>query len=139
MREETRNRLRAEWKAHENWVPPVCRLSLAQSTHDEAQASHYSVLGIGPFANTTEIRAAYLALSRTKHPDRGAREHSDTARTQPLTFSAPELTLLHHCCTPAGGSNEEFIQIQEAWTVLSDPKARAAYDRMLVSAGARRC
>ena len=39
-----------------------------------AQRAWYDVLGVGPAATAGETRAAYLALVKTWHPDRFARE-----------------------------------------------------------------
>jgi curved DNA-binding protein CbpA len=63
---------------------------------------HYAVLGVRPSADAREIRAAYLRVMRTSHPDLrpGDPRAADAAR-----------------------------RANEAWRVLRDPAARAAYDR----------
>lgn len=59
----------------------------------------YTILQVGPRAPLAEIRAAYRALARQHHPDL------------------------------AGGSHEKMAALNNAWSVLSDPVARAEYDR----------
>ncbi len=66
---------------------------------------HYEVLGVTPDASMDEIRASYLTLARSAHPDvqrdAAARERAeDTMRT-----------------------------INAAWAVLSDVDERSHYDR----------
>ena len=67
-------------------------------------ADHYAILQVDPRADPDVIKAAYRALARRYHPDR------------------------------AGGSHERMIALNEAWAVLRDPVARAAYDRGRLSA-----
>ncbi len=59
----------------------------------------YAILQVDPRAPRAEIRAAYRALARQHHPDL------------------------------AGGSCEKMAALNNAWSVLSDPVARAEYDR----------
>lgn len=67
---------------------------------------HYEELGIAPTAAPAEIRAAYVALAREHHPDRLAdRDAAEQA-----------------------ASAARMARINAAWTVLSDPGRRAAYD-----------
>ena len=73
--------------------------------------THYEVLGVARHADDTEIRRAYLDLARRHHPDAD------------------------------GGDAEVMLRVNEAWSVLSDPASRAAYDARLgpdVRAFARR-
>lgn len=70
------------------------------------EPGHYEELGVAPTATAAEIRAAYVALARKHHPDRlGGR--SDAERTHAAARMA---------------------RVNAAWTVLSDPARRAAYD-----------
>ncbi len=66
----------------------------------------YGVLGVPRTATTAEIRSAYLALARRHHPDRmsgrPASEQAVAAR--------------------------RMAQVNAAWTLLSDPARRAAFD-----------
>ena len=67
--------------------------------------SHYEVLGVGESASPDEIRAAYRAQIRKFHPD---------------VYEGP-----------AEEATERAIELNGAWAVLSDPKRRGLYDRML--------
>jgi hypothetical protein len=68
--------------------------------------TYYEVLGVPADASPEAIRQAYVALARRHHPDFFA-SGDDTVRR----------------------SNERTMQeINEAWTVLSDPAARRRYD-----------
>lgn len=67
-------------------------------------ADHYRLLGVPPTAEVADIRAAYLRLMRSCHPDLrpGDPAAAETAR-----------------------------QANLAWKVLREPQRRAAYDRQL--------
>lgn len=67
------------------------------------QPDYYAVLGVPPDATPEEIQRAYRQLARRYHPD-----------TNNTT-----------------GALERFLEIQEAYQVLSDPQRRAAYDATL--------
>lgn len=64
---------------------------------------HYAVLGVARTASVDEIRRAYRQRMRRVHPDSAA----------------------------AGASTAEVTRISEAWSVLSSPARRAAYDVQL--------
>lgn len=69
-------------------------------------ASHYDELGVAPEASPAQIRAAYVALARRHHPDRmGSASEPDRAEAA-----------------------ARMARVNAAWTVLSDPGRRAAYD-----------
>ncbi|QYG93347.1 J domain-containing protein [Iamia sp. SCSIO 61187] len=78
--------------------------------------THYETLGIPTGADPAEIRRAYVALARRFHPDAHAgrspaeREHAD----------------------------RRMRDVNEAWSALSDPARRRAYDATLVRHGAGR-
>jgi len=61
--------------------------------------SLYDDLGVPPHATPNEIKQSFRKLSRKHHPDRD------------------------------GGSHEEMAKVNAAYKVLSDPEARARYDR----------
>jgi len=65
------------------------------------QINYYEVLGVSREAPQTEIRNAYRALAKQRHPDH------------------------------PGGSAEEFSRLQEANAVLSDPNRRRKHDEAL--------
>jgi hypothetical protein len=65
---------------------------------------HYRTLGVARDASTHEIRRAYRRLARRHHPD----------------------------VNPADGA-ERFVAITGAYHTLSDPAARAHYDRTLTT------
>jgi molecular chaperone DnaJ len=63
--------------------------------------SHYETLGISKSASLDEIKSAYRKLSKQFHPD----------------------------VNKDDGAEEKFKQINEAYSVLSDPAKKAEYDR----------
>lgn len=74
--------------------------------HDGREPRHYDELGVAPTATTAEIRAAYVALARRHHPDRMGTS-TEVVRSEAAARMA---------------------RVNAAWTVLSDPAKRAAYD-----------
>ena len=72
----------------------------------------YAVLGLKRGASTKEIRSAYHRLALELHPDKSGSGGEDASRT------------------------ERFIKVSEAYSVLSDPDKRRAYDWSIP--GARR-
>ncbi|HLH17693.1 MAG TPA: molecular chaperone DnaJ [Bryobacteraceae bacterium] len=67
-----------------------------------AKRDYYEVLGVGREAGEADIKGAYRRLARQYHPD-------------------------HHPDDPT--AEEKFKEASEAYSVLSDPQKRAAYDR----------
>jgi len=65
------------------------------------EQDHYEVLGVSPDANTEDIREAYRRLAFRHHPDRNQMR---------------------------GDADERMARINEAYTILSDPLRRKAYD-----------
>lgn len=74
-------------------------------THD---ATHYEVLGIAPNATQAEIRAAYLARARRRHPD-----------------------VAHRVPADAAADAASMAELNRAYQVLGRPQARQEYDRRL--------
>lgn len=66
--------------------------------------SHYDVLGVSADTPNVVIKAAFRALAKEYHPDGGG---------------------------DAGADVDRFIELQNAYTVLSDPELRRAYDEEL--------
>ena len=64
--------------------------------------NHYHTLGVAPWAEDAVIRAAYVALMRTYHPDRN----------------------------PAPEAHTRAREITNAFAILGDPRKRAAYDAL---------
>lgn len=71
--------------------------------------NHYEALGVSAGDEVATIRRAYLAAARRHHPD----FHADA---DPAT---------RH------GNAEQMRRLNDAWAVLGDPAARAAYDLSL--------
>ena len=67
----------------------------------EKKRDYYEVLGIARSATRNEVRKAFLRLARRHHPDVSAGE----------------------------GGGPDFIEINEAYEVLINPRKRAVYDR----------
>jgi DnaJ family protein A protein 5 len=66
----------------------------------------YAVLEVDPKADESEIKKAYRKLALVWHPDK----HGEK--------SAAELEEV----------NQRFLEVQEAWRVLSDAQEKAWYD-----------
>ncbi|XP_038977908.1 DPH4 homolog [Phoenix dactylifera] len=75
------------------------------------QRTHYDVLSVREDASYDEIRVGYRAAVLSSHPDKlhGTLDESDLRPKQ----------------------EENFLDVQKAWEVLSDSKSRANYDREL--------
>jgi curved DNA-binding protein CbpA len=73
---------------------------------------HYTALGIAPDADQEVIKAAFRALAKKYHPD-------TAADPGPAKVLFPEI------------AKARFREINEAHAVLSNPAARAEYDRLL--------
>ncbi len=74
-----------------------------------AGRTHYEVLGVPPSASPERIRSAHRQLAQLLHPDRQA--GASTAERQL--------------------AERRMREVNAAWTVLSDPDRRRAYDRTL--------
>ena len=67
-----------------------------------SKRDYYEVLGVGREAGDQEVKSAYRKLALQHHPDRNPDDP---------------------------GAEEKFKEASEAYSVLSDPQKRAAYDR----------
>jgi DnaJ-class molecular chaperone len=68
---------------------------------------YYKILEVTPQASSTEIKAAYRSLCQEYHPDK-------------LPIGTPEKARKH--------IEEHFKQVSEAYSVISNPEMRQAYD-----------
>src|SRR6266853_3204849 len=66
-----------------------------------SKRDYYEVLGVNRDAGDPEIKSAYRKLAMAHHPDRNPGDHT---------------------------AEEKFKEAAEAYSVLSDPQKRAAYD-----------
>lgn len=73
----------------------------SSSAHSASAKDPYSVLGVKKDANVKDIKKAYYGLAKKYHPDTNKEK----------------------------GSKERFVEIQNAYDLLSDEKKRAAYDQ----------
>ncbi|MGI8938606.1 MAG: J domain-containing protein [Iamia sp.] len=78
----------------------------------EKPLTHYEVLGVPTGADPAEIRRAYVKLARRFHPDSHA-GRSDAERNH---------------------ADRRMRDVNAAWTTLSDPTRRRAYDDRMVRA-----
>ena len=67
---------------------------------------YYEVLGIDRNASKTQIKLAYRRLSKKYHPDKNKKDLS---------------------------AKQKFIEIHEAYEILSDPKRKSQYDNIGLS------
>ena len=85
-----------------------CLYSYSTSTNRKRvfvrKTSHYEVLGLTRYANAQEIRDAFIKLSKQYHPD--------------MKSDDPSM-------------HQKFVQINEAYSVLSKPLSRRDYDATL--------
>ena len=79
---------------------------------EEASRDHYQVLGVERNATKTEIRTAFVKLSKRYHPD-----------SNPLRQSVES-------------NSRAFVAVSEAYQTLRNPNRRAEYDRKLAVAEA---
>ena len=122
----------------------VVRSSLKCTVRMSFAKDYYSILGVPKTAARSEIKSAFKKLAMNYHPDvskdPGAHVGSlSFTRIQPsfrseLTFACPILiyaaddAAAESASSLPSPSQEKFVQINEAYTVLSDREERARYD-----------
>ncbi|XP_056657503.1 uncharacterized protein LOC100028411 isoform X2 [Monodelphis domestica] len=84
--------------------PPCARLLSSTFCLRAGQSNYYELLGIRPDASMQEVKRAFFAKSKELHPDRD-----------------PKNPALHH----------RFVELNEAYRVLSKACSRRAYDSQL--------
>ena len=76
----------------------------------DIKKNYYNVLGVSPTSSTEEIKASHIRLALKHHPDTNANQSQLSNATPSKTHSS-------------------FVEISEAWSVLSRPDVKAEYDR----------
>lgn len=87
-----------------------CSFKRKATVEDQTSSSFYELLGISEEVSFDEIKRAYKQLARKYHPD-----VSPPDRTEEFT--------------------RRFIEVQEAYEILSDPSLRAIYDKQYLARG----
>eukprot|EP00249_Psilotum_nudum_P035161 c5526_g1_i1 orf=3-437(-) len=88
------------------------RISMSGNTYGRfyrrtGSLSLYGILGVDPRVSVSEIKRAYRQMAKRYHPD--------------------------VCCAfDKENSTQIFLQVQEAYEILSDPDLRASYDHNLL-------
>jgi len=75
-----------------------------------SRMTHYQILGVPQDSSTADIKSAFIALSKSHHPD--------------LNSNDPT-------------KHDVFVRIMQAYTVLSKPELRSTYDSRLHAAQVR--
>jgi len=75
-----------------------------------ADENHYTTLGVETDASAAKIRSAYIKLSKEYHPDYNIKD------------SKQETDKIHN----------KFVQINEAYSVLGNPRDRKSYDLQIL-------
>lgn len=95
---------------------------------------HYTALGVSRNADATEIKAAFRAAALRLHPDKQQQQQASTtsvidngSHTSNTNNHQPPLETI----TGNSGRDDEFVRVQTAYEILSNPDQRAVYDRDL--------
>ncbi|KAI1501807.1 DnaJ domain-containing protein [Biscogniauxia marginata] len=100
------------------------------SRADEAidnSRNHYETLKLHPGATPAEIKKAFYTLSKAHHPDAHAHRSSTTSTSTPTP--TPTSSSSSSSKRSTSKSSQRFMRISEAYSVLSIPARRSAYDR----------
>ena len=82
---------------------------LSLSVQEKVARNHYQVLGVRKNATRTEIKSAFVTLSKKYHPDSNPEQNQQSAHI----------------------NSRAFVAVCEAYQTLSSPKRRARYDSEL--------
>ncbi|XP_072826292.1 dnaJ homolog subfamily C member 4 isoform X2 [Vicugna pacos] len=83
---------------------PAASLQVGTSFHSSGPSNYYELLGVHPGASTEEVKRAFFSKSKELHPDRD-----------------PGNPALH----------SRFVELSEAYQVLSHEQSRRSYDHQL--------
>ncbi|KAK6356600.1 DNAj domain protein [Orbilia javanica] len=75
-----------------------------RSPEHRNQKSLYDTLGLAPYSSQSDIKRKYYELSKLHHPDRNQGDPT---------------------------ANDRFVEISQAYKILSDPASKASYDSSL--------
>ncbi|KAM6552463.1 hypothetical protein CsatB_013225 [Cannabis sativa] len=84
------------------------------------QETHYDILSVKEDATYDEIRKCYRSAILKSHPDK---LQNESEMISPLGGNGNG----NGCLT----SEENFLKVQKAWEILSNPKSRSVYDNEL--------
>ncbi|XP_068410321.1 dnaJ homolog subfamily C member 4 isoform X9 [Eschrichtius robustus] len=91
---------------------PPTRFFAAAARQRSGPSNYYELLGVHPGASAEEVKRAFFSKSKELHPDRDPRNPA-----------------LHSC----------FVELSEAYQVLSHEQSRRSYDHQLRSAASPKC
>lgn len=79
---------------------------------------YFEILGVKPTATVKEIKTAYYSLSKKHHPDTNPDRKDEAAKMFTMVRKRRE----------RGREDGEYLQVSEAYEILSSEDKRKAYD-----------